>query len=251
MRLRQIALATSNLAEATTCLGRIFGIDEFHEGSDVATFGLRNAVFRFGDSFLELLQPIEDDTTVERLLVRRGGDCGYMVILQTDAIDEARARLAATDVRVVAQFDEDGAGYTHLHPRDVGGTLLSIDYMPEWERWEWAGPDWHLHGAQLDEMSITGAEMRCADPGAIAARWTEVIGLPFDERSEGYSIDLIGSELRFVPLAKGQQDGFQVFDVRASRPELIRSRAQRLNCLNPDGTISFCGMSVRMIGPTN
>ena len=40
-------------------------------------------------------------------------------------------------VRVADQRDHNGASFTHLHPKDIGGAILSIDAMEPFERWEW------------------------------------------------------------------------------------------------------------------
>ena len=63
-------------------------------------YGLRNAVYAIDNTFLEFVSPITENTTVGRLLAKQGGDCGYMVILQTDSADNARARIDAAVVRV-------------------------------------------------------------------------------------------------------------------------------------------------------
>ena len=196
LRLRQIAVAVTDLAAARADAEAIFGVGHAHEDPGVARYGLRNAVYRLGNTFLELLTPIADSTTVGRLLAKQGSDCGYMVILQTDKIDEARARIMEAGVRVVDQLDRSGAGFTHLHPRDVGGTLLSIDYMEQWERWEWGGPDWGIHPAP--DCSIVAAEMHGAEPEVMAKRWSTVLDRPCSDGGHGWHIALYEGELRFV-----------------------------------------------------
>src|SRR3990167_8917341 len=136
LRLRQIAVAVTDLEGAQADAEAIFGASHPHEDPGVARYNLRNAVYRLEDTFLELLTPLTEGTTVGRLLAKKGGDCGYMVILQTDRIDEARSRAEEAGVRVVDQLDRNGCGFTHLHPRDVGGILLSIDYMSRWDQLE-------------------------------------------------------------------------------------------------------------------
>ena len=57
----------------------------------VGYFGLHNAVFALGDTFMEVVSPVRDGTAAGRLLDRRGADCGYMVMFQVDDLPAARA----------------------------------------------------------------------------------------------------------------------------------------------------------------
>src|SRR5947199_8350285 len=105
MRLRQIALVAADLAAAETDIRAILGLDYAFDDPGVGKFGLKNAVFPVGETFLEVVSPRQDGTTAGRLLEKRGGDGGYMVILQVRDIEEARARAAAARVRTVEQAD--------------------------------------------------------------------------------------------------------------------------------------------------
>jgi len=136
-----------------------------------------------GDQFLEVLSPTEPGTTVQRLLDKRNGAGGYMAIFEVDDLDERLDRLAANDVRVVWAGDLPDIRGRHLHPRDVGGTLVSIDQPVPAGAWRWGGPDWQnrsdelLAGAAV--TAIAGAVIAADDPRAIEARWTQ-LGLDGD-----------------------------------------------------------------------
>ncbi len=101
-----------------------------------------------GDTFLEVVSPKQEGTTAGRFLERQGGDAGYMVILQTDeSMDDFRRRMQRLGVRVVWTADHDDIRGTHLHPKDVGGAILSVDWASPAESWRWAGPEWRAAGA--------------------------------------------------------------------------------------------------------
>jgi hypothetical protein len=84
MRLRQIALVATDLAAARADISAVLGVQYAFDDPAVGKYGLRNAVFPIGDTFLEVVSPKESGTTAGRLLEKRGGDGGYMVILQVD-----------------------------------------------------------------------------------------------------------------------------------------------------------------------
>jgi hypothetical protein len=145
MRLRQIALVGADLAAAKAEITQVLGLGADYLDKGVRKFGLVNAVWPVGDTFLEVVSPAEPGTTAGRLMDKRGGDGGYMVILQVDDGLAARARAVGLGVRLVEQAEFKGVVMTHFHPRDVGGAILSVDQMTPPERWEWGGPDWEAN----------------------------------------------------------------------------------------------------------
>src|SRR5713226_5795789 len=105
MRLRQVALVAHDLEPVVADLCAVLGIDVAFRDPGVREFGLHNAVMAIGDTFLEVVSPVQPDTTAGRYLERRGGDGGYMVILQCDDLDADRRRVADLGIRVVWQID--------------------------------------------------------------------------------------------------------------------------------------------------
>ena len=136
MRLRQIALVVEDLAAAEADIRAVLGLDYAYDDPGVGTFGLKNAVFPVGETFLEVVSPKQAGTTAGRLLEKRGGDGGYMAIFQVRDIKAARERIAAAGARTVAEADRDGVHMSHIHPKDIGGAIVSVDQMEPWERWE-------------------------------------------------------------------------------------------------------------------
>jgi hypothetical protein len=80
-------------------------------------------------------------------------------------------------VRIVWQIALDDIATVHLHPRDIGGAIVSFDQPKPPESWRWGGPDWVSH-ARIDVVrGISGVEIEASDPAAMAARWAQVLGL--------------------------------------------------------------------------
>jgi len=203
VRLRQIALAATDLEAAVAALTDVLDIEVAYEDPGVAAFGLANAVMPVGETHLEVVSPVRDDATAKRWIVKRGGDAGYMVILQCAGEDELAAeveRAQAAKASVVWEGRHEGAHAVHFHPRDLGA-VLSFDAMPRSEDWIWAGPDWRRHVRTRTVTAITGVEIEAPDPEKLAARWGEVLGVaPRATRSEGRVIELPrGGRIVFVP----------------------------------------------------
>src|SRR3974390_2716437 len=139
-RLRQVALVAYDCEKTATALQKTFGWpDPFHDPG-VGEFGLINAVFAAGDTFVEVVSPVQPDTTAGRYLQRRGGDSGYMAIFQMPDLAAARRRVADAAIRVVWTGDYADIAGTHLHPKDVPGAIVSLDWADPPQSSRWAGP---------------------------------------------------------------------------------------------------------------
>jgi hypothetical protein len=246
MRLRQIALVAHDLAAARGEIRSVLGVDYAYDDPGVGKYGLKNAVFPVGTTFLEVVSPNAPGTTAARLLEKRGGPGGYMVILQVDNLAEARARVHEAGARVVDQTEKDGAAFTHIHPKDVGGAILSLDHMNPKERWEWGGPDWTDHVRTDVSVAIVGAELQAMDPRGMAMRWGAVLGRPAEQSGGEWRIALDHGEIRFVFSRDGRGEGLGGFDVAVRNPEEVRRRAAAMGLLDLNGAVMLSGTRVRL-----
>lgn len=213
MRLRQVVLAAADLAATEAEIVDALGLSLCYRDPGVATFGLRNALFPVGHQLLEVVSPVEDGTTAGRLLAKRGGDTGYMVILEVDDLDAMRVRIAEAGARIVYEAVEEGIVGLHLHPADVGGAILSIDRPDAWGEWPWAGPAWRDHVRTDVVTDVVAVEIEAKDPGAMAERWAEVLGRPAADGPPTIVLD--EGEIRFVA-AGGRGEGVSAFELRAA-----------------------------------
>jgi hypothetical protein len=213
MRLRQVVLAAADLDAAEAAIVEQFGLSLCYRDPGVATFGLRNALFPVGHQLLEVVSPTQEGTTAGRLLDKRGGDPGYMVILEVDDLDTMRARIADAGARIVFEAVEEGIVGLHLHPADVGGAILSIDRPDRWGEWPWAGPEWRDHVRTDVVTDVTAVEIEANDPSVMAARWSEVLGRAVSGDTPTIALD--EGEIRFVP-AGDRGEGVSAFELRTA-----------------------------------
>jgi hypothetical protein len=170
-------IAARDLDEVAGRLRAELGLVEPFADPGVAHFGLRNAVFALGDTFLEVVSPTRPDTAAGRLLERRGGDCGYMTMFQVDDLGAARERVQSLGVREVFEVSLDDVEEVHLHPADMRGAIVSLTTPRPPSAWRWGGPDWQQRSAPL---RITGATITVSDPVSVGDRWASAIGAPLD-----------------------------------------------------------------------
>jgi hypothetical protein len=213
-----VALVARQLEPVAGLLQRQLGLGEPYQDPGVGVFGLENAVFPVGDTFLEVVAPLEPDTAAGRYLERRGGDSGYMAIFQVDDLGEARRRLSELGVRVVWKADLDDIAGTHLHPKDVPGAIVSLDWANPPGSWRWAGPAWTGGEPPHPAGGITGLTIEVSEPVAAAERWAEVLGTIGQTRGKSVGVPLgSGQELRFV---QGDGRGGGIVELRLAVPHL-------------------------------
>jgi hypothetical protein len=208
-RLRQVALVAHDCEKTTAALQETFGWpDPFHDPG-VGEFGLVNSVFAVGDTFLEVVSPVKPDTTAGRYLARRGTDSGYMAIFQMPSIEEARRRVADLGVRVVWKVDLDDVAGTHLHPKDIPGAIVSLDWASPAESWRWAGPRWTGSAPEHPDGGITGLTIEVEEPAEAARRWAAALGVDVAVESGVAVVRLesAGQALRFVSADDGFGEG--------------------------------------------
>ena len=204
IRLRQVAIIADNLDPIVDSLQRAFSVPVCFRDPEVSLFGLRNAVLLVGDQFIEALSPVREDTAVGRLLAKRGGPGGYMVIYEVDDLDDRNRHLERHGVRIVWTADLPDIRARHLHPRDVGGAIVSIDEPSPAGSWRWGGPQWPEMAKADTEAAVDGisnVSVASPRPEALAARWRT---LGVDESvtfiaGDGHRVDgLVHVDLRAV-----------------------------------------------------
>jgi catechol 2,3-dioxygenase-like lactoylglutathione lyase family enzyme len=247
MRLRQIALAAHDLDAVTHALTEVFGLKVAYNDPHIGHYGLRNAVLPAGDAFVEVVQPIVPDASAARFLARRGGDAGYMVIIQAPDAEAERARVVGLGVRVVDDIDTRAYRASHFHPADFGGMLVSIDqqrtapdYLDPQGDWYPAGPDWRAArtGVVLD---LTGITLLTPEPRDLATLWSRLLATPLDP-ADPLRLPLARGEVRFdTGPGTLTSIGGIALRVADANDVLDRARAQGLD-VDEDGGVMIGGV---------
>ena len=247
LRLRQVALAARDLERAAADIRAVFAPPAPFHDPGVATFGLHNAVFALGDTFLEVVSPVREDASAARFLVRKGGDAGYMAIFQSDDLARERQRLDRLGVRVVFELALEDIATIHLHPRDIGGAIVSLDEANPPASWRWAGPTWQQTPASRVTGVLCGVDIAARQPDAMAARWAEVLGTSRVDRGGNVpTIPLEGAVVRFVGCRDVREEGLTTVDVVAlDRDQILNAARSRGLATGDDVTI--CGTRFRLL----
>ena len=201
LRLRQVVVAATDLAATRAEIEDQLRLPHVWADPGVAHFGLRNALYAIGDTFLEVVSPFRDDAPARRFLDRAGRDAGYMAIVQTsESLEDVRSRAQRLGIRIVFEAEGDGISGLHFHPADTDATLLSVDRCEVEAAWPWAGPAWEA-APDRGYRAITSASFAVADPRSVSSRWAELLAVP---QTDDHAVELDGSTLRFVSNADGR-----------------------------------------------
>lgn len=249
MRLRQIAFVAEDLPTARRQLQQLLVLDEPFRDPGVAAFGLDNAVFVFGDQFIEIVSPMQDGTAGARHLKRRG-DSGYMLLLQTADLRRDRDRFRTLGAREIWCAEHADIAAVHLHPKDVGGAIVSVDQPMPAASWRWGGPRWRLQDGNRAAQLIVGVTLEADEPQVMASRWAQLFGLGVTHRHDGTAtLALHDGELRFVA-AGSRGEGIAAFTLRVTNPVQVLARARAL-ALPTDGTqVMLIGARLQLLGPS-
>ena len=251
LRLRQICLVAQGLAPAVEGLSDVLGLATCFHDPAVGAYGLENALLPVGTNFLEVVAPIQESTAAGRYLERRGGDGGYMVILQCDDVEARRARMGELDVRIANPLNYGDFTGIQLHPRDTGGCMLETDQnegslAPDGP-WHPAGGNWQNAVRTERTTAMVGAELQSPDPAALATRWGQILDRPVVAGASGRAeIALDNAILRFVEVADGRGEGLGGVDLKVSDSAAILAAAKARGLVVNDAVVAVCGTRFRL-----
>ena len=248
MRIRQVALAASDLEKTDATLRRLLGCDQSYADPEIIYFGLDNRLYTLGNCFLEVVSPVQPNTAAGRFLDRRGGDGGYMVIVQVENLAEEKLRLADTAIRTVFADDRGNAKAIHLHPKDVPGAIPSLDEMSPPESWLWAGDGWEQRAGRY-VRGILAVEIRSPDPKATGQCWAEAYGIELMPAGEGWRLEMRDTEIRFVYDAAAVEPALMAIDVDAVDLAAICAAADGLGLERDGHVVTVCGVAFNFLSP--
>jgi hypothetical protein len=237
MLIRQVAVVAGDLVQADAALKALLGATHAYTDPGVGEFGLHNTVIATGHSFVEVVSPrLAQDpipTAAGRMLERRGGDCGYMVLFQVDDLAPVRARVEAAGIRIIWETERPEVSAFHVHPKDVGGAIVSFDEMRPADDWVWAGPDWRAQRA-AKTGDLRSCLIEVDDPSATAAVWAALLGTQVAYRG-GLAVIIMddGAEVRFSSATDHPPRGLMGFSLASRLPQQSISTVAE-----------FCGVEV-------
>jgi hypothetical protein len=252
LRLRQICLVAKDLAPVEKQIIDVLGLEVCYRDPGVGKYGLHNALFALGGTFLEVVSPTRPDTAGGRYLERRKGDGGYMYIVDCDDLEARREHFKKVGARIVQDLksgdDISTSEAIHLHPKDTGGCLLSVDRHSGAENmmggYHWAGPSWQGHDRSKTMSSIVGAGLQSDDPVALAERWSELLQRPVApaKEGEGLEMQLDHGFVRFGPMRDDRGEGLRAVHLKCKDKPGVLAAARKVAAPSGENYVDLAGV---------
>jgi methylmalonyl-CoA/ethylmalonyl-CoA epimerase len=122
-----VAIAVNDLEAAIDYYRTTYGVVVAHR-EVVERDGVEEALLRVADSYVQLLMPVRDDSTVAKFLATRGEGIHH-VGYRVDSCAEALERVKAEGGRVIDEAPRPGSRGTtvaFVHPKGAFGTLVEL-----------------------------------------------------------------------------------------------------------------------------
>jgi len=126
LQLDHVGIAVRSIAAARgfyELLGMAVGDEETVEQEQVKT-----AMLRLGESRIELLEPMAEDSTIGRFLAKRGEGLHHVAV-RVAGIDARFREMQQAGIRLASDQVRPGAcgrRYFFVHPASTGGVLLEL-----------------------------------------------------------------------------------------------------------------------------
>jgi methylmalonyl-CoA epimerase len=121
-----LGIAVKSLAEAKKFY-RNLGLSPM-EDETVEAEKVRLSMVPVGESCIELLEPLSEDSPIAKFLAKRGEGLHH-VALNVEDLSATVERLKASGTRLISDDIKVGAGghlYVFVHPSSAGGVLLEL-----------------------------------------------------------------------------------------------------------------------------
>lgn len=126
MKIDHIGIATRKLSDASVWQN-VLGLEIDHT-EEVLDQGVRVAMLPIGDTRIELLEPLSEDSPIGKFLQKRGPGIHHVAVRVED-IETALSRLKAQGAKLIDEKPRMGAGgclVAFVHPSSANGVLLEL-----------------------------------------------------------------------------------------------------------------------------
>lgn len=216
-RLRHYVIATHDRDFVCDQIYEFLGLPATPKGpgpDKTEQFGFYSTMMKIGTSMLEVVQPVKPEFHLNDWFRRRGGDGGYMLVLQTFDAKALVARAKAEDLKLNRDQLFMGQHQVQFDEGRFGTFFEFYQYLPE-DDW-WGRP---LTGPYSDARvvsDIVGCDVAVEDPSGVAEQAARV----FLARQDGDAVHFIDRKVQFIP-SKGPWRGLVALDLKARQDNRI------------------------------
>jgi len=129
--IEHIGIAVENLEKSIALYEKVFGL-KCYNIEEVADQKVRTAFFMVGQTKIELLEPVDQESPIARFIEKRGEGIHHIAFAVSDLAGHLEhagregVRLIDTEPRQGAE----GLNIAFLHPKSTGGVLIELCEHP-------------------------------------------------------------------------------------------------------------------------
>ena len=132
MKINHLGIATKSIDEALKFWAGAMKLENVHT-EVVEDQKVRVAMLPIGESRIELLEPIADDSPISKFIEKRGGGIHHVAV-EVDDIRSALENMRASGTRLIDEQPRPGAEgclVAFVHPASANGVLLELVETPK------------------------------------------------------------------------------------------------------------------------
>lgn len=203
-RLRHYVIAARDMEAVCDQIYKALALEPTPKEGDgpepTLAFGFRTHMMRIGTTMLEIVSPIREKHQLQDFFAERGGDGGFMVVMQTYDDDALLARAAAANHKLAFEMKNFmGQHLMQFDYKTFGSRFEFYKYTPE-DNW-WGNPLGRAYHDPKAVEDILGGVVAVENPAAIAETAAKI----FLGKQDGSSVDFIDRRIDFVePVGKAR-----------------------------------------------
>jgi methylmalonyl-CoA/ethylmalonyl-CoA epimerase len=126
-KVEHIGIAVKDLEKSNELFSKLFGTD-YYKIEKVESEGVSTSFFRLGETKIELVASVSDDSAIARFIEKKGEGIHH-IAYEVDDIDAEMKRLSGEGFELINKTSKDGADNKRicfLHPKTTNGVLVEL-----------------------------------------------------------------------------------------------------------------------------
>ena len=126
-KIEHIGIAVKDIEASEMMFSKLFNRKSY-KTEEVLSEGVKTSFFNMGDSKIELLSAIKDDSPIAKFISKKGEGIHH-IAFEVDNIEEEVLRLKGEGFTVINDLPKKGADnkkIVFLHPKSTNGVLIEL-----------------------------------------------------------------------------------------------------------------------------
>ncbi len=126
MKIDHIGIAVKDIQNSLKFYRDILGL-EFNGTEKLKDRGLQVAFLQIGESEIELLEPISEDSTIYKFIEKKGEGIHH-IALEVDDVDNKVDEIKELGVKIIGKPSSGAGGkrIVFIHPKSTSGVLMEL-----------------------------------------------------------------------------------------------------------------------------